>query len=130
MTREHTIASVVACEILDCPINPTVEVEAWLASGVRARVAVPSGASASEREAVELRDSDAGRYLGKGVCTAVESLNGEIARAVLVRDASARAEIDTTLIELDGTENRSRLGPSARYPGSRAFASVCGGAHR
>jgi enolase len=91
MTGEHTVACIVAREILDSRGNPTVEVEACLASGARGRAAVPSGASTGEREAVELRDGDARRYLGKGVRTAVENVNGEIARALLGHDAGPRS---------------------------------------
>ena len=86
-------------EILDSRGNPTVEVEVCLASGTLGRAAVPSGASTGEREAVELRDEDPNRYLGKGVTKAVDHVNGEIAEALLGRDASEQMEIDRTLIE-------------------------------
>ena len=108
MAGEHTVARIVAREILDSRGNPTVEVEACLVSGASGRAAIPSGASTGEREAVELRDGDARRYLGKGVRNAVENVNGEIARALLGQDAWAQAEIDAMLIERDGTGNKSR----------------------
>jgi len=124
MAGERTIACILAREILDSRGNPTVEVEATLAGGATGRAAVPSGASTGEREAVELRDGDARRYLGKGVRKAVENVNGEIARALVGRDATAQAEIDRTLIELDGTENKSRLGANAILGASLAVAKA------
>jgi enolase len=128
MTDERTVARIVAREILDSRGNPTVEVEAALASGVTGRAAIPSGASTGEREAVELRDGDPRRYLGKGVLRAVENVNGEIARALVGRDATAQAEIDATLIELDGTENKSGLGANAtwRHPGREGRRRTAG----
>jgi enolase len=116
------ITDVTAREILDSRGNPTVEVDVYLASGAFGRAAVPSGASTGEREAVELRDSDPKRYLGKGVMKAVEHVNGEIAQAIIGRDATDQVEIDTTLIELDGTENKSRLGANAILGVSLAVA--------
>jgi len=124
MAGERTVVRIVAREILDSRGNPTVEVEAALASGASGRAAVPSGASTGEREAVELRDGDARRYLGKGVRKAVENVNGEIARALLGLDATAQAHIDATLIELDGTEDKSRLGANAILGASLAVAKA------
>jgi enolase len=124
MARERTVAHVIAREILDSRGNPTVEVEAALAGGATGRAAVPSGASTGEREAVELRDGDPRRYLGRGVQKAVANVNGEIARALVGRDASAQAEVDAILIELDGTENKSRLGANAILGASLAVAKA------
>jgi enolase 1/2/3 len=124
MRGERTVAQIIGREILDSRGNPTVEVEVTLASGARGRAAVPSGASTGEREAVELRDGDARRYLGKGVRKAVDNVTGEIARALVGRDARAQAEIDATLIELDGTENKSRLGANAILGASLAVAKA------
>ena len=107
------IVDVVAREILDSRGNPTVEADILLESGVMGRAAVPSGASTGSREAIELRDADAGRYLGKGVLQAVENVNTEISEAIIGLDAEEQAFIDKTLIELDGTENKSRLGANA-----------------
>ena len=104
------ITHVVGREILDSRGNPTVEVEVTLASGVYGRAAVPSGASTGTREAVELRDGDPRRYLGRGVLRAVQHVNGEIAQALLGMEATAQAQIDATLIALDGTDNKGRLG--------------------
>ena len=124
MRGERTVAQIIGREILDSRGNPTVEVEVTLASGARGRAAVPSGASTGEREAVELRDGDARRYLGKGVRKAVDNVTGEIARALVGRDARAQAEIDAILIELDGTENKSRLGANAILGASLAVAKA------
>jgi enolase len=107
------IADVFAREILDSRGNPTVEVEVALADGTVGRAAIPSGASTGTYEAVELRDRDAARYDGKGVTTAVENVNGEIATELVGMNAVDQAEIDKLLIELDGTENKSRLGANA-----------------
>src|SRR5574343_155700 len=117
-----SIVDVVAREILDSRGNPTVECDVLLESGVMGRAAVPSGASTGSREAIELRDGDKGRYLGKGVLKAVEFINTEIAEAVLGLDASEQAFLDKTLIELDGTENKSRLGANAMLAVSMAVA--------
>ena len=100
-------------EILDSRGNPTVEVDVILDSGAQGRAAVPSGASTGTREAVELRDGDKTRYGGKGVLRAVENVNTALKRALLGEDARAQAEIDRRMIELDGTENKSRLGANA-----------------
>jgi enolase len=100
-------------EILDSRGNPTVEVEMGLAGGALGRAAVPSGASTGAREAIELRDGDRDRYLGKGVSQAVAAVNGELSEALLGRDASEQVLLDQAMIELDGTENKSRLGANA-----------------
>ena len=120
----RTITHVVGREILDSRGNPTVEVEVTLADGSRGRAAVPSGASTGEHEAVELRDGDAQRYLGKGVRQAVHHVNGEIARALVGLEATAQAQVDLTLIHLDGTDNKSRLGANAILGASLAVAKA------
>ncbi len=117
-----TIVSVWAREILDSRGNPTVEVEVGLESGHIGRAAVPSGASTGTREALELRDGDKSRYSGKGVEKAVEHVNGEIAEAVVGLDALRQVQIDNTLIDLDGTDNKSRLGANAMLGVSLAAA--------
>ena len=117
-----SIASVWAREILDSRGNPTVEVEVSLESGHVGRAAVPSGASTGTREALELRDGDKGRYKGKGVNRAVENVNGEIAEAVVGLDALRQVEVDNTLIDLDGTDNKARLGANAMLGVSLATA--------
>jgi enolase len=116
------IVDVIAREILDSRGNPTVEADVLLESGVMGRAAVPSGASTGEREAIELRDGDKSRYLGKGVLKAVEYVNTEIAEAIIGLDAAEQAFIDQTMIELDGTENKSRLGANAILAVSMAVA--------
>ncbi|MET0496770.1 MAG: phosphopyruvate hydratase [Steroidobacteraceae bacterium] len=100
-------------EIIDSRGNPTVEADVLLDSGVVGRAAVPSGASTGTREAVELRDGDKNRYLGKGVTKAVANVNGELKKALLGRDPSKQADLDRAMIELDGTESKSRLGANA-----------------
>ncbi len=107
------IESIVGREILDSRGNPTVEVDVLLETGAIGRAAVPSGASTGEREAVELRDQDAKRYLGKGVQKAVENINDEITPELLSYDASLQVDIDEIMIELDGTKNKGRLGANA-----------------
>jgi len=107
------IQSVDATEILDSRGNPTVQVEVGLDSGTRAWASVPSGASTGENEAVELRDGDMKRYGGKGVLRAIENIRSKIAPVLIGKSASAHAEIDRILIELDGTPNKSRLGANA-----------------
>jgi len=107
------IESIVGREILDSRGNPTVEVDVLLETGAIGRAAVPSGASTGEREAVELRDQDAKRYLGKGVLKAVENINDEITPELLSYDASLQVDIDEIMIELDGTKNKGRLGANA-----------------
>jgi enolase len=116
------IVDIVGREILDSRGNPTVECDVLLESGTMGRAAVPSGASTGSREAIELRDGDKGRYLGKGVLRAVEHVNTEISEAVLGLDASEQAFLDKTLIDLDGTENKSRLGANATLAVSMAVA--------
>ena len=116
------IVDIVGREVLDSRGNPTVECDVLLESGVMGRAAVPSGASTGSREAIELRDGDKGRYLGKGVLKAVEHINTEISEAVLGLDASEQGFLDRTLIELDGTENKSRLGANAMLAVSMAVA--------
>jgi len=119
-----SIVDVVAREILDSRGNPTVEADVLLESGVMGRAAVPSGASTGSREAIELRDADGGRYGGKGVLKAVENVNTEISEAIVGLDASEQAFIDKTLIELDGTENKARLGANAMLAVSMAVAKA------
>lgn len=116
------IVDIVGREILDSRGNPTVECDVLLESGVMGRAAVPSGASTGSREAIELRDGDKGRYLGKGVLKAVEHINTEISEAVMGLDASEQAFLDRTLIDLDGTDNKSRLGANATLAVSMAVA--------
>jgi len=118
------IVDIIAREILDSRGNPTVEADALLESGVIGRAVVPSGASTGSREAIELRDNDKSRYLGKGVLQAVENINTEIAEAVSGLDAQEQAFIDKTLIELDGTDNKSRLGANALLAVSTAVAKA------
>ncbi len=107
------IVDIIAREILDSRGNPTVEVDVLLESGIIGRAAVPSGASTGAKEAMELRDGDKSRYLGKGVLQAVENVNTEITEAIIGLDAEEQSFIDKTLIELDGTENKSNLGANA-----------------
>jgi enolase len=118
------IVDIVGREILDSRGNPTVECDVLLESGVMGRAAVPSGASTGSREAIELRDGDKKRYLGKGVLKAVGHINTEIAEAVLGLDASEQAFLDKTMIDLDGTENKSRLGANAMLAVSMAVAKA------
>ncbi|MDO5288196.1 MAG: phosphopyruvate hydratase [Pseudomonadota bacterium] len=116
------IVDIVGREVLDSRGNPTVECDVLLESGVMGRAAVPSGASTGSREAIELRDGDKKRYGGKGVLKAVEHINTEISEAVLGLDASEQAFLDKTLIDLDGTDNKSRLGANAMLAVSMAVA--------
>jgi len=116
------IVDIVGREILDSRGNPTVECDVLLESGTMGRAAVPSGASTGSREAIELRDGDQGRYLGKGVLRAVEHINTEISESIMGLDASEQAFLDKTLIELDGTENKSKLGANAMLAVSMAVA--------
>jgi enolase len=124
------IVDIVGREILDSRGNPTVECDVLLESGTMGRAAVPSGASTGSREAIELRDGDMSRYLGKGVLKAVEHINTEISEAVLGLDASEQAFLDKTLIDLDGTENKSRRGANSwvavSLAGARAAAEESG----
>src|SRR6195256_5082674 len=116
------IGDIHAREVLDSRGNPTVEAEVQLSNGAVGRAIVPSGASTGEHEAVELRDGDNQRYFGKGVLKAVENVNGEIANALANMDASQQRAIDQKLIELDGTENKARLGANAILAVSMAVA--------
>ncbi len=118
------IVDVIAREVLDSRGNPTVEADVLLESGVMGRAAVPSGASTGSREAIELRDGDAARYLGKGVLQAVENVNTEISEALIGLDAEEQAFLDKTLIDLDGTDNKSRLGANALLAVSMAVAKA------
>jgi enolase len=118
------IVDVIGREILDSRGNPTVEVDVMLEDGSRGRAAVPSGASTGAHEAVELRDGDKGRYGGKGVTKAVDAVNGEIFDAIGGMDAEAQVQIDETLIDLDGTPNKSRLGANAILGVSLAAAKA------
>jgi len=118
------IVDVIAREILDSRGNPTVEADVLLESGVMGRAASPSGASTGSREAIELRDGDAGRYAGRGVLKAVENINTEICEAVIGVDATEQSFVDKTLIDLDGTENKSRLGANAILAVSLAVAKA------
>src|SRR5215212_9726675 len=113
-----------ARQILDSRGNPTVEVEALLEDGSQGRAAVPSGASTGAHEAVEKRDGDKARYLGKGVMQAVDSVRGEIFEAIAGMDAEDQAEVDALLIDLDGTENKARLGANAILGVSLAVAKA------
>ncbi|TMH51423.1 MAG: phosphopyruvate hydratase, partial [Betaproteobacteria bacterium] len=119
-----SIVDVVAREILDSRGNPTVEADVLIESGVMGRAAVPSGASTGSREALELRDQDKARYGGKGVLKAVEHINTEISEAIMGLDAQEQSFIDKTLVELDGTENKSRLGANAVLAVSMAVAKA------
>jgi len=119
-----TIVDCVAREILDSRGNPTIEADVLLESGAMGRAAVPSGASTGSREAIELRDGDQKRYGGKGVLKAVEFVNSEISEAIAGLDSSEQAFIDKTMIDLDGTENKSRLGANALLAVSMAVAKA------
>ncbi|KWR90344.1 phosphopyruvate hydratase [Cupriavidus sp. IDO] len=118
------IVDIIGREVLDSRGNPTVECDVLLESGVMGRAAVPSGASTGSREAIELRDGDKSRYLGKGVLKAVEHINTEISEAIMGLDASEQAFLDRTLIDLDGTENKGRLGANAMLAVSMAVAKA------
>src|SRR5438094_8588229 len=107
------IVDVSARGILDSRGNPTIEADVVLESGISGRAAVPAGASTGAREAIELRDGDAARYGGKGVLKAVEHVNTELCEAIIGLDASEQAFVDKTMIDLDGTDNKSRLGANA-----------------
>jgi enolase len=117
-----TIELVTAREILDSRGNPTVEVDVVLEDGSLGRAAVPSGASTGEYEAVELRDGDKGRYQGKGVLKAVDNVNEKIADEIVGLDAFDQTDVDRTMIELDGTENKANLGANAILGVSMAVA--------
>ncbi len=118
------IVDVIAREILDSRGNPTVEVDVLLESGVMGRAAAPSGASTGSREAMELRDGDPARYLGKGVMKAVENVNTEICEAIIGVDSTEQGFVDKTLIDLDGSDNKSRLGANAILGVSMAVAKA------
>ena len=118
------IVDIVGREILDSRGNPTVECDVLLESGTMGRAAVPSGASTGSREAIELRDGDPARYAGKGVTKAVEHVNTEICEAIIGLDATEQSFIDKTLIELDGTDNKGRLGANAILAVSMAVAKA------
>ncbi len=118
------IIDIIGREILDSRGNPTVEVDVVLEDGARGRAAVPSGASTGAHEAVELRDGDKNRFLGKGVLKAVAAVNGEIFDAIGGLDATDQVQIDQTMIALDGTPNKSRLGANAILGVSMAVAKA------
>jgi enolase len=122
------IADIHGREILDSRGNPTVEVDVYLEDGAMGRAAAPSGASTGAHEAIEKRDGEPDRYMGKGVRDAVEAVNGEIANAVLGMDAEDQRRIDTVMLELDGTENKSRLGANAILAVSLAVAKAAANA--
>ena len=122
------IVNIIGREILDSRGNPTVEVDVVLDDGSRGRAGVPSGASTGAHEAVEMRDGDSSRYLGKGVTKAVDAVNGEIFDAVSGMDAEEQAKIDETMIELDGTPNKGRLGANAILGVSLAVAKAAAAA--
>ncbi len=126
---DFIIEKIHAREILDSRGTPTVEVDVLLGVGITGRAAVPSGASTGAHEAVELRDGDADRYLGKGTLNAVAMVNGEIATALSGKDAGDQAAVDRLLIDLDGTPNKSRLGANAilgvSLATARAAANAC-----
>src|SRR6516225_11279251 len=121
------IVDIVCREILDSRGNPTVEVDVELEDGSKGRAAVPSGASTGKHEAVELRDGDKSRYLGKGVTRAVDAVNGEIFDAIGGMDAEAQTKIDDAMIVLDGTLNKDRLGANAILGVSLAVAKAAAG---
>ncbi|MDZ4693248.1 phosphopyruvate hydratase [Terricaulis sp.] len=123
------IADIVGREILDSRGNPTVEVDVTLEDGSFGRAAVPSGASTGAHEAVEKRDGEPDRYLGKGVRDAVEAVNGEIANAILGLDAEEQRRVDSILLELDGTENKARLGANSILGASLAVAKAAAAAN-
>ena len=118
------ISEIKAYEMLDSRGNPTVEVDVFLDDGSMGRASVPSGASTGIFEAFELRDTESSRYLGKGVSRAVESIQREIAPALIGKDVSKQSQIDEILIELDGTPNKSRLGANAILGVSLACAKA------
>ena len=124
------IAAIHAREVLDSRGNPTIEAEVFLADGAMGRAIVPSGASTGEHEAVELRDEDTNRFLGKGVLKAVENVNGEIAEALANWDGFDQRGLDAKMIELDGTENKGRLGANAILGVSMAAARASAASSR
>src|ERR1700733_14943897 len=124
------IVKVVGREILDSRGNPTVEADVHLADGSNGRAAVPSGASTGEHEAVELRDADKKRYLGKGTRKAVANILGPIAKALNGHDATLQAKIDQIMIDLDGTANKANLGANAMLAASMAVARAAAASPR
>jgi enolase len=118
------IVDIIGREVIDSRGNPTVECDVLLESGVMGRAAVPSGASTGSREAIELRDGEKSRYLGKGVLKACENINTEISEAIMGLDANEQAFLDRTLIDLDGTDNKARLGANATLAVSMAVAKA------
>jgi enolase len=118
------IVDIIGREVIDSRGNPTVECDVLLESGVMGRAAVPSGASTGSREAIELRDGDKSRYMGKGVLKACENINTEISEAIMGLDANEQAFLDRTLIDLDGTDNKARLGANAMLAVSMAVAKA------
>ncbi|HZW23754.1 MAG TPA: phosphopyruvate hydratase, partial [Noviherbaspirillum sp.] len=118
------IIDIIGREVIDSRGNPTVECDVLLESGTRGRAAVPSGASTGSREAIELRDGDKSRYMGKGVLNACQNINTEISDAIIDMEAGGQAQIDRVLIDLDGTENKSRLGANATLAVSMAVAKA------
>ena len=127
---DTAIQTIHAREILDSRGNPTIEVDVRLADGSKGRAAVPSGASTGIREAIELRDGDSERYSGKGVLKAVENVNDTIADALVGRDASDQTGLDRKMLDLDGTENKSKLGANAILGVSMAVARAAADAHQ
>src|SRR6059036_981359 len=130
--RHHpmtNISDIHAREVLDSRGNPTVEAEVTLADGTKRLAIVPSGASTGEHEAVELRDDDNNRFIGKGVLKAVENVNGEIAEALANFDAADQRALDQRMIELDGTQNKARLGANAILAVSMAVARAAAAAY-
>jgi enolase len=118
------ISKIISREIMDSRGNPTVEADVYLESGAMGRAAAPSGASTGSREALELRDGDKSRYLGKGVLKAVAAINDNIAPALIGKDPLAQAEIDQIMIDLDGTENKEKFGANAILAVSLAVAKA------
>lgn len=124
------IKTIKAREIIDSRGNPTVEVDVYLEDGIMGRAAVPSGASTGEHEAIELRDGDKARYLGKGVLKAVSNVNKIIAPKIIGMDAQKQSEIDTAMIDLDGTKNKGNLGANAILGVSLAVAKAAANANK
>src|SRR5690349_6220987 len=126
----HKITGVTGRQILDSRGNPTVEADVLLEDGTRGRAAVPSGASTGEHEALELRDADKTRYLGKGVLKAVENIDGPIAKAIKGLDAAGQVALDRRMIETDGTPNKGKLGANAILAVSMAAARAAAAAEK
>ena len=119
------VVNVIGREVIDSRGNPTVEADVVLESGALGRACAPSGASTGSREALELRDQDESRFLGKGVLKAVQNISGPIAQRVIGRDVSDQRGLDDAMIDLDGTENKSNLGANAMLAVSLATARAC-----